>query len=151
MKALSRSGPAFIKWGQWASTRADMFPQRLCDEMSMLHSNAPSHSFKYTRGLVEEALQEGGTYDSCSSDENNCFDAVFDSFESEPVASGSIAQVHKATIRSVDPASPGTEVAIKVRHPMVAELIDRDFRIMRKVRPSEERRTAGRRAAQCRN
>jgi len=127
VKALSRSGPAFIKWGQWASTRADMFPQRLCEEMSLLHANAPSHSFKYTKGLVEQALQEGGTCDG------KCFDTVFDAFEPKPVASGSIAQVHKAKIRNSNPDLPGTDVAIKVRHPMVAELIDRDFRIMRKL------------------
>ncbi|GMI21178.1 hypothetical protein TrCOL_g1894 [Triparma columacea] len=130
VRSLSQAGPAFIKWGQWASTRADMFPLRLCDEMGTLHANAPAHPFKYTKNLVEDALQEGGT---CGEEGKSCFDSVFTSFSHSPVASGSIAQVHKATIRPSNPSSPGTEVAIKVRHPMVAELIDRDFRIMRKL------------------
>ena len=55
---------------------------------------------------------------------------VFDSFEPKPVASGSIAQVHKAVLKA-DNAHMGTVVAVKVRHPNVARLIDMDFRLMK--------------------
>ena len=54
---LERAGPAFIKWGQWAATRPDMFPQDLCQKLSSLQSGAPQHSFAYTRKAVEAAFQ----------------------------------------------------------------------------------------------
>jgi len=129
---LGWCGPAFIKWGQWASTRSDMFPAPLCHSLSTLHANAPAHSWPHTEKLVAESLMEGG---SCGDGESaaSCWDSVFESFASKPIASGSIAQVHKAVIRNPDPDLPGTTVAVKVRHPLVAELIDRDFRIMRTV------------------
>ena len=133
--SLARSGPAFIKWGQWASTRADMFSQSLCDALSSLHSNAPTHPFSFTKASVEKALSEGAGDGNNNANPNKkddgChFDDVFDEFDEEPVASGSIAQIHRARIKR--PSSGSTVVAVKVRHPNVAELIDRDFRIMKK-------------------
>lgn len=113
-KCLASSGAAFIKWGQWAATRSDMFPQALCDSLSSLHSSAPSHSWNFTQTQVESSLDvpEGGLFE------------VFDTFDPEPIASGSIAQVHKARLQN------GGVVAVKVRHPSVARLIDMDFRLM---------------------
>ena len=123
---LARSGPAFIKWGQWASTRSDMFPDRFCVALSQLHADAPAHSWKITKDTVEEAL--------CIP--KNSIHDIFDSFDQEPVASGSIAQIHRATIkpslcqRDSDGEQKGALVAIKVRHPNVKILIDMDFRLM---------------------
>ena len=77
---LERAGPAFIKWGQWAATRPDMFPPDLCVTLSRLHSSAPGHSFAYTRHVVEAAFRHP-------------LEEMFDEFEHKPVASGSIAQV----------------------------------------------------------
>jgi len=122
---IAKSGPAFIKWGQWASTRSDMFEKELCWQLSSLHFNAPEHPWEFTQATVEEALSlPSGTLFQ-----------VFDSFDSTPLASGSIAQIHKAVLRPESSSSsfqgkPGPPIAIKVRHPMVAELIDWDFRIM---------------------
>ena len=80
---FAKSGAAFIKWGQWASTRSDMFPEDLCIALSRLHSNAPSHSWTHTRKCVESSLGlEDGTLED-----------VFWRFDKEPIASGSIAQV----------------------------------------------------------
>mmetsp|Transcript_8473 Transcript_8473/g.20380 ORF Transcript_8473/g.20380 Transcript_8473/m.20380 type:complete len:672 (+) Transcript_8473:127-2142(+) len=113
-RCLASSGAAFIKWGQWAATRSDMFPQELCDALSSLHSDAPSHSWNFTQTQVESSLDipEGSLFE------------VFDTFDPEPIASGSIAQVHKARLQN------GGLVAVKVRHPSVARLIDMDFRLM---------------------
>jgi aarF domain-containing kinase len=133
-----------------------MFPDELCQELSSLHASAPAHSWKFTQRSVEEALDipTGTLLD------------VFESFESEPLASGSIAQVHRAVLKP-DPImlerqnrnrlrleqglsklrehlplvpsfgeehlDTGITVAIKVRHPLVAELIDWDFRLMLKL------------------
>jgi hypothetical protein len=111
---LASSGAAFIKWGQWASTRSDMFPLALCDALSELHNSAPAHDWDFTQTLVESSLDipQGSLFD------------VFSSFDREPLASGSIAQIHKACLKN------GQVVAAKVRHPQVAQLIDMDFRLM---------------------
>lgn len=120
---LAKSGPAFIKWGQWASTRSDMFPDSLCVPLSNLHADAPAHSWSFTQRTVESSLciPPGRLFD------------VFQSFEKRPVASGSIAQVHRAILRpddGIEDADGGTLVAVKVRHPNVSRLIDMDFRLM---------------------
>ncbi|GER31660.1 protein kinase superfamily protein [Striga asiatica] len=119
---LERAGPAFIKWGQWAATRPDLFPRDLCSELSKLHMKAPEHSFAYTKKMIEKAF-------------GRKISEIFDDFEEEPVASGSIAQVHRATLRtrhSRRRAKP-MEVAVKVRHPGVGESIKRDFDIINVV------------------
>lgn len=77
---LERAGPAFIKWGQWAATRPDMFPADVCAQLALLQTCAPTHGFDHTRGALEAAFGQR-------------LEALFDSFEEEPVASGSIAQV----------------------------------------------------------
>ncbi|KAI7999529.1 putative serine/threonine-protein kinase abkC [Camellia lanceoleosa] len=116
---LERAGPAFIKWGQWAATRPDLFPTDLCTELAKLHTKAPEHSFSYTKKTIERAFGRK-LYE------------IFDNFEEAPVASGSIAQVHRASLkyryhgRQIKPIV----VAVKVRHPGVGESIRRDFEII---------------------
>lgn len=112
VSVIAACGPAFIKWGQWASVRSDFFPEELCSLLSLLHSHAPSHSYRYTERVVRRAM--GG----------RPLSTVFDWFGQEPIASGSIAQVHKAVLH-------GEVVAVKVRHPRVRERIEMDFAIMR--------------------
>ncbi len=94
--AISRAGAAFIKWGQWASARPDIFPEELCVTLAMLHSYAPKHSFAFTKQAIEEAFGKP-------------LEETFDAFDPEPIASGSIAQVHAAVMK-------GRRVAVKVRH-----------------------------------
>jgi len=118
-RSLEKSGAAFIKWGQWASTRPDLFPRDLCNELAKLQTKAPAHKFSYTRQTIEKAF-------------GRRIDDIFEDFEEEPVASGSIAQVHKATLRfryAGQKMNPMT-VAVKVRHPGVSEVIRRDFVII---------------------
>ncbi|KAK8493735.1 hypothetical protein V6N12_034384 [Hibiscus sabdariffa] len=121
-RTLEMAGPAFIKWGQWAATRPDLFPRDLCVKLSELHSKAPEHSFSHTKKTIERAFG------------HKLFE-VFEHFEEEPVASGSIAQVHRATLRfcySGQQVKPMV-VAVKVRHPGVGESIRRDFMIINSV------------------
>ncbi|KAK1420060.1 hypothetical protein QVD17_21367 [Tagetes erecta] len=121
-RTLEIAGPAFIKWGQWAATRPDLFPRDLCIELSKLHSKAPEHSFSYTKKTVEKAF-------------GRQISEIFDDFEEVPVASGSIAQIHRAVLRytyrgkQIKPLV----VAVKVRHPGVGESIRRDFEIINVV------------------
>ncbi|XWS12748.1 hypothetical protein CRYUN_Cryun37aG0117000 [Craigia yunnanensis] len=121
-RTLETAGPAFIKWGQWAATRPDLFPRDLCTKLSELHSKAPEHSFAYTKKTIERAF-------------GRKLSEIFEGFEEEPVASGSIAQVHRASLRFRYPGKwvkPMT-VAVKVRHPGVGESIRRDFMIINLV------------------
>lgn len=119
LRTLEKAGPAFIKWGQWAATRPDLFPSDVCKKLSELHSKAPEHSFAYTRKTIERAF-------------GRKLSEIFDHFEEAPVASGSIAQVHRASLRFRYPGQKGKPmlVAVKVRHPGVGESIRRDFVII---------------------
>jgi len=95
------------------STRSDMFPEALCIALSKLQANAPAHSYTYTRS---EVLREFG----------RPIEDMFDSFEEEPIASGSIAQVYRAIFKQ-------QKVAVKVRHPNVEMQIKMDFDIMNAI------------------
>lgn len=122
-RTLEKAGPAFIKWGQWAATRPDLFPRDLCAKLSELHSKAPEHSFAYTRKTIERAF-------------GRKLAEIFENFEEVPVASGSIAQVHRASLRFRYPGQKQVKpmvVAVKVRHPGVGESIRRDFMIINLV------------------
>lgn len=116
---LEYAGAAFIKWGQWIATRPDLFPRDLCLELTKLHTKAPAHKFSHTLRTVEGAF-------------GRKLHDLFEDFEEEPVASGSIAQVHKATLRFSYPGQKSKPmlVAVKVRHPGVTDVIRRDFIII---------------------
>ena len=121
VSTLASGGPAFIKWGQWASARLDMFPKSLCDELKTLQSGAPAHSASVTRRTVAAAF-------------GDLPEDLFDEFEYDPIASGSIAQIHTAVLgeRGAEATGmpAGTKLAIKVRHPGVEELLETDFALM---------------------
>ncbi|KAK9836261.1 hypothetical protein WJX81_000321 [Elliptochloris bilobata] len=121
---LEAAGPAFIKWGQWAATRHDLFPPDMCTELEHLHTQAPAHSLGYTEAAVKRAF-------GASTDE------LFEDFPDAPVASGSIGQVYKAKLSAKGARNtgidPGTVVAVKVRHPGVGQAIQRDFALMLRV------------------
>lgn len=112
--SIGSSGAAWIKWGQWSSTRNDMFPDALCDQLSTLQTAAPAHAWSYSQTAVEQSLGLGA----------GTLDCVFERFDQEPLASGSIAQVHKAVLCG------GLPVAVKIRHPRVQQLMEMDFRLM---------------------
>ena len=118
---LERAGPAFIKYGQWAATRHDLFPRDLCSELERLHAAAPAHPRSVTAAAVASAFDAS-------------LDDLFDGFPDKPVASGSIGQVYRARLSDAGARRarlpPGTIVAVKVRHPGVEAAIARDFAIM---------------------
>lgn len=103
---LERAGPAFIKWGQWAATRPDLFPPDVCASLARLQTNAPSHAGTASVDAVERAFGVP-------------LSQLFEDFDLVPVASGSIAQIHRATLSARGAAAcgqqPGTVVAVKVR------------------------------------
>jgi aarF domain-containing kinase len=79
---------------------------------------APKHSFAETRRIMQKAFRVP-------------IEALFDEFEPEPVASGSIAQIHRAVLKKPPGNGPPLVVAVKVRHPKVHDLLQRDFLIIR--------------------
>lgn len=101
LRSLESAGPAFVKWGQWASTRPDIFPADICDELSRLHMQAPRHSYAETRKIMQTAFRVP-------------IEALFDEFEKEPVASGSIAQIHRAILKKPPGNGPPLVVAVKI-------------------------------------
>ncbi|CAD7697705.1 unnamed protein product [Ostreobium quekettii] len=118
---LEHAGPAFQKWGQWGATRPDLFPADLCLALEKLQTDAPVHDPGYSKMAVERAF-------------GLPISEIFDEFDIKPIASGSIAQIHRAVL---SPASAswtgcraGTVVAVKVRHPGVNDLVRKDFSLM---------------------
>lgn len=79
---IEMAGPCFIKLGQWAASRTDIFSKNLCEELSGLHSNSKPHSFRQTKKII------------CENFEVDNFEEIFDEFIKKPVGVGSIAQVH---------------------------------------------------------
>ncbi len=111
---LERLGPIFVKFGQVLSTRRDLIPLDVADELAKLQDRVPPFPADQSRRLVEQAFGK-------STDE------VFASFDAEPVASASIAQVHFAVLKT------GREVAVKVLRPGMLEVIDQDLSLLHQL------------------
>ena len=149
VRAMELAGPAFIKLGQWAASRQDIFPAEMCSVMSSLHSNAPAHSLRDTKKIIVDAF------------DGRPFEEIFEEFQEKPLGVGAIAQVYKAKLKpdlaavghsDVEQSSPNiaqrmrsnvdvlvkstprrvpsSYVAIKVLHPKVERIVRRDLRIM---------------------
>ena len=121
--ALEKLGKIFVKFGQVLSTRRDLIPPDLADELAQLQDNVPPFPPALARQLIEKAF-------------GRRIEDVFASFESEPVASASIAQVHFATLND------GREVAVKVLRPNMLSVIDDDLALMRTIAVWVERLSA---------
>lgn len=111
---LEELGPTFIKLGQVASTRADVFPSDWIEELKKLQDNVPPISYNEVKLSVERSLKKPIT-------------EIFETFDETPTASASIAQVHFATIK----VNGKTEnVAVKVKRPNIEETIEADLSVM---------------------
>ena len=111
--SLETLGPIFVKFGQALSTRRDLLPTDVADELAKLQDRVPSFPTEQARDIIENALGEDiGT--------------IFSSFDDKPLASASVAQVHSARLRE-----DGSEVVVKVLRPNVQSEIRRDVELMR--------------------
>ena len=113
--ALEDLGPIFVKFGQVLSTRRDLLPADIADELAKLQDRVPPFDSALAMREIERGL-------------GRRLDEVFASFERDPVASASIAQVHFATLK--DGAHAGREVAVKVLRPGMQEAIDKDLALL---------------------
>jgi ubiquinone biosynthesis protein len=103
VRLCTELGATFIKVGQIASTRADLLPPALVVELATLQDRVPPFAFADVRRTVEREL-------------GRPLEAIFDAFEPVPVAAASVAQVHRALLRSA-----GERVAVKVRRPDILD------------------------------
>lgn len=110
-RALEELGPIFVKFGQLLSTRRDLIPRDIADELAKLQDRVPPFSSDVA---IAQIIQSLGAHP----------DELFVDFERTPFASASIAQVHFATLKN------GREVAIKVLRPGMKKSIDQDVALM---------------------
>jgi len=110
-RALETLGPIFVKFGQVLSTRRDLLPLDVADELARLQDRVPPFAAEAARVEIERGL-------------GRPLEEVFAEFSREPVASASIAQVHLATLQD------GTEAAVKVLRPGVEQAIARDVALL---------------------
>jgi ubiquinone biosynthesis protein len=125
-RALETLGPIFVKFGQVLSTRRDLLPTDIADELAKLQDQVPPFPSDAAIAEIERGL--GKTVDS-----------VFASFDPTPVASASVAQVHLATLPG------GAEVAVKVLRPNMLPVIRRDLELLYTAAAIVERSAEGRR------
>ncbi|MGE0031550.1 MAG: ubiquinone biosynthesis regulatory protein kinase UbiB [Steroidobacteraceae bacterium] len=111
-RALEDLGPIFVKFGQVVSTRRDLLPSDIADELAKLQDRVPPFPGEAAKARIEEALGRPVT-------------ALFRDFEVTPLAAASIAQVHAATLND------GREVVVKVLRPGMRDVIGRDLEVLR--------------------
>ncbi len=111
-EALEKLGPIFVKFGQVLSTRRDLMPPDIADELARLQDRVPPYPSEVAVATIERAY-------------GRKLHDIFAQFDLTPVASASIAQVHFATLHD------GREVAVKVLRPNMLPVIEKDLSLMR--------------------
>jgi ubiquinone biosynthesis protein len=118
--ALEELGPIFVKFGQALSTRRDLLPVDIADELAKLQDRVPPFDGKVARAVIEAAYGRAA-------------EQVFSKFEEAPLAAASIAQVHAAELRAEVPLNGAKtrEVVVKVLRPGMHAIIARDLEVLR--------------------
>lgn len=109
--ALQDLGPVFVKFGQVLSTRRDLLPPHIADELALLQDQVQPFPGEQAQAIIEADLQAPVT-------------EIFTAFDAQPLASASIAQVHAATLKD------GREVVVKVVRPGIRARINHDIALL---------------------
>ena len=112
--ALEKLGPIFVKFGQMLSTRRDLLPPDVADELAKLQDQVPPFAYVDVQKSIEDAF-------------NQPLSTVYAQFDVTAVASASVAQVHFAHLHD------GTPVAVKVLRPGIAKIINQDINILKSL------------------
>ena len=123
--ALQELGPIFVKFGQILSTRRDLVPADVAEELSLLQDRVAPFDGEAARAIVEQALGRPITQ-------------AFEQFDTTPLASASIAQVHAAILPAAD-GKPAREVVVKVLRPNIEQQIAGDIALLKAVAAAVER------------
>lgn len=110
-QSLEDLGPLFVKFGQLLSTRRDLLPEDIADELAMLQDNVKPFPGRQAIAMIEQSL-------------GHSVEDLFAEFDEKPLASASIAQVHAATLRD------GRKVVVKVVRPDIVKVIRRDLTLL---------------------
>ncbi|MEY2810486.1 MAG: hypothetical protein RLZ66_1997 [Pseudomonadota bacterium] len=126
-QALEHLGPIFVKFGQVLSTRRDLLPSDIANELALLQDRVPPFPSEVAVATIERAF-------------GRPVDEVFTRFDRQPVASASIAQVHFASLKTREGLE--REVAVKVLRPNMLRVIEKDLSLMRMMASWLERLSA---------
>ncbi len=118
--ALQELGPVYVKFGQILSTRRDLLPQDIADELALLQDQVPPFPGDQARDIIEDALGKPVS-------------EIFASFDTNPLASASIAQVHPATLHD------GREAVVKVVRPGIDKQLRKDIDLLKAIAKQAER------------
>ncbi|MBL8863436.1 MAG: ubiquinone biosynthesis protein UbiB [Planctomycetes bacterium] len=113
-EAFERLGPVFVKLGQLLAGRSDLLPQAWTEELARLQEDVPEVSFEQLAAQLAEDLGAPA-------------ERVFRALDRQPLAAGSIAQVHAAELQD------GTRVVLKVRRPGIVEVVESDLRLLARI------------------
>lgn len=124
--ALQQAGPAFVKLGQWASTRRDIFSLEFCQTVSDLHIHCIPHSWEDTERMLEGSFGQG-------------WEKTLEITNQTPIGSGCVAQVYEGILQRPPGDLTGTgggvvsslPVAVKVLHPNIVQQMQRDIFLMK--------------------
>ncbi|UCD65305.1 MAG: AarF/ABC1/UbiB kinase family protein [Deltaproteobacteria bacterium] len=116
-RSLEELGPTFVKFGQILSLRGDLLPAELIKELERLQDNVTSVPFEEIMGVLQKALKKP-------------LDELFSLIEEEPLAAGSLAQVHRAVLKEEN-----VPVALKIRRPDIVRTVEIDLQILEGAAP----------------
>ena len=119
-EALEELGPIFVKFGQAVSTRRDLLPADIADELAKLQDSVPPFASEQALEMLAAAFGQAA-------------DEVFADFQRQPLAAASVAQVHCATLHS------GESVVVKILRPGVRALIENDLAVLYAIAELAER------------
>ena len=113
---LEDLGPTYVKIGQIMSSRVDLLPENYCQELEKLRQNVKELDPRVVRAMIE-------------AETGHKIDELYSEFRDEPIGSASIGQVHYGVLRD------GTKVVTKVQRPLIAEIMAKDFEMLKKLAP----------------
>lgn len=113
---LEDLGPTYVKIGQIMSSRVDLLPENYCKELEKLRQSVKPLDPAIARAVIE-------------AETGRKIDEIYSEFRDEPIGSASVGQVHFGVLKD------GTKVVTKVQRPMIAEMMQKDFDLLKKLGP----------------